>query len=129
MTDSEAAGPLLMHNTMRVTDGHLDAFKDAIRRSVQFAEQHGPQLMVQVFLDEPAMLAHSFQLFADSAAVRRHWELADHVIGEVMAHCSIDGFDVYGEPDSIVARGLHGALPDGVPFQMLGRHVGFLRTP
>lgn len=120
--------PLLMHNTMRIAEGHLDEFKHAIRQSVQFVEQHGPQLMVQVFIDDEAMLAHSFQLYADSAAIRRHWQLSEHVIDEVMKHCTIDRFTMYGEPDQAVIRGLHDALDDQVPLQILARHTGYFRT-
>ncbi|MGK5628897.1 hypothetical protein [Streptomyces sp. URMC 123] len=50
---------LLFRNTMRISDGHLESFRDAISKAVAFAEQHGPQLMVETFLDEERMLAHS----------------------------------------------------------------------
>lgn len=119
--------PLLLHNTMRITEGHLDEFKQAIDESVRFVEQHGPQLMVQVFVDDEAMLAHSFQLYADSAAIRRHWALSAGVIDGVMEHCTVERLDLYGEPDDTVARGLNGALAD-VPRRILGRHTGFVRT-
>lgn len=38
---------LLFRNTMRIAVGHLEGFRDAISKAVAFAEQHGPQLMVE----------------------------------------------------------------------------------
>ncbi|MFJ1732859.1 hypothetical protein [Streptomyces sp. NPDC088254] len=64
---------------MRITDGHLDGFRRAIAQAVAFAQEHGPQLMVAVFIDEERMLAHSFQLHRDSDAIRAHWRLSDPV--------------------------------------------------
>ena len=55
----------------------LDGFREAITAAIEFVEQHGPQDMVQVFIDEEQMLGHSFQLYANSAAILRHWELSD----------------------------------------------------
>lgn len=74
---STANEPLLLHNTMRIAHGHLDEFKEAVRHAVEFVEQHGPQLMVQVFVDDTQMVAHSFQRYPDSAAILRHWSLSD----------------------------------------------------
>ena len=48
---------ILFRNTMRITDGHLDGFRHAIAQAVAFAQEHGPQLMVEVFIDEERMLA------------------------------------------------------------------------
>lgn len=39
---------LLFRNTMRITEGRLADFKGAVREAVEFAEQRGPQLMVQM---------------------------------------------------------------------------------
>lgn len=119
-------GILLFHNTMRITDGHLDAFRAAIAAAVDFAERYGSQLMVQVFIDEQNMLAHSFQLFPDSAAVRRHWEIADPHIQEVMAHCRVQRFEVYGEPEPDVLAGVRGAIGEG-ELAIAPRAAGFRR--
>ncbi len=58
---------------MRITKGHLAGFKGAVQEAVKFAKQHGPQLMVQTFIDEQQMLAYSFQLYRDSESVLVHW--------------------------------------------------------
>ncbi|WP_408895690.1 hypothetical protein ACJ5H2_12340 [Nocardioides sp. R1-1] len=121
--------PLLMHNTMRITPGHVEEFHQAVRRAVEFAEQHGPQYMVQVFVDHTQLVAHSFQLYADSAAVLRHWSLSDPYISDVMRHCTVESLELYGEPDEAVSEGLASMLADGV-LRQAGRHaVGFVRGP
>ncbi|MFI2229568.1 hypothetical protein [Nocardia testacea] len=97
---------ILFHNTMRITDGHLEQFEEAVQRAVAFVEEHGPQLMVQVFLDEDRGLAHSFQLYRDSEAVLAHWKLSDPYIREVMEHCSLQSFETYGEISDEVLDGL-----------------------
>lgn len=121
------SGLLLFRNTMRITEGHLEEFRGAIDRAVGFVERHGPQLMVEVFVDEERLLAHSFQLYQDSDAVRAHWKLSDPYIQDVMAHCSVEHFEVFGEPDEDVASGIREALGDQVPPAFAPRFSGFVR--
>ncbi|MFJ8692009.1 hypothetical protein [Streptomyces roseolilacinus] len=116
---------ILFHNTMRITDGRLDDFRHAIAQAVAFAREHGPQLMVEVFVDEERMLAHSFQLYRDSDAIRTHWRLSDPYIRGVMEHCTVQHFEVFGEPDHDIVAALQ--TPDGAsfPFVVLPRLAGF----
>ncbi|MFI8194703.1 hypothetical protein ACIF8T_39405 [Streptomyces sp. NPDC085946] len=118
---------ILFRNTMRITDGHLDGFRRAIAQAVAFAQEHGPQLMVEVFIDEERMLAHSFQLYRDSDAIRAHWRLSDPYIREVMEHCTVQHFEIFGTPDDDIVAALK--TPDGesFPFVVLPRIVGFNR--
>ncbi|KOX23601.1 hypothetical protein [Nocardiopsis sp. NRRL B-16309] len=117
---------LLFHNTMRITDGHLEEFRAAVRRAVDFTREHGPQLMVEVFLDEERMLAHSFQLYAGSESVLLHWKLSDPYIQGVMEHCRVRAFEVYGEPSQAVLDGLGPARAD-FPVSVHPRMAGFTR--
>ncbi|PJE99258.1 hypothetical protein CUT44_05715 [Streptomyces carminius] len=118
---------LLFRNTMRIADGRLEDFRDAVVRAVEFARRHGPQLMVETFIDEERMLAHSFQLYRDSDAVRAHWRLADPYIREVMEHCRVERFEVFGEPDDEVAAGVRAALGGQCPLTFAPRAAGFVR--
>ncbi|MFI8219833.1 hypothetical protein [Streptomyces sp. NPDC085932] len=122
---------ILFRNTMRITDGHLDGFRRAIAQAVAFAQEHGPQLMVDVFIDEERMLAHSFQLYRDSDAIRAHWRLSDPYIREVMEHCTVQHFEIFGAPDHDIVTALK--TPDGasLTFAISPRLVGFnrLETP
>ena len=103
-------GTILFHNTMKITEGHLDQFRAAVSRAVEFVEEHGPQLMVQVFIDEETMEAHSFQLYRDSAAVLAHWAMSDPYIQDVMEHCTVHSFETYGEMSEEVLDGLRSGL-------------------
>ncbi|KRV47249.1 hypothetical protein AQ490_07160 [Wenjunlia vitaminophila] len=118
---------ILFRNTMRITDGHLDGFRHAIAQAVAFAQEHGPQLMVEVFIDEERMLAHSFQLYRDSDAIRTHWRLSDPYIREVMEHCTVQHFEIFGEPDHDIVAALK--TPDGESFSFTisPRLAGFNR--
>ncbi|WP_406861566.1 hypothetical protein ABZO31_14340 [Streptomyces sp. HUAS MG47] len=130
MTTHDDSTILLFRNTMRITEGHLEGFRDAIAKAVAFVQQHGPQLMVETFVDEERMLAHSFQLYADSDAVRTHWQLADPYIQEVMEHCQVEHFEVFGEPDADVTAGIRSALGDQSNLTFAPRLAGFVRfTP
>ncbi|MDI3405802.1 hypothetical protein [Streptomyces cavernicola] len=121
------AALLVFRNTMHITDGHLDAFREALADAVDFAHRHGPQLMVETFVDEDRMLAHSLQIYRDSDAVRLHWKLADPYIRAVMEHCRVDRFEVFGEPDADVREGLRSGLGDQAPPTYSRRVAGFLR--
>jgi hypothetical protein len=127
MTTPEDDTILLFRNTMRITDGHLKDFRDAIARAVAFAQQHGPQLMVETFVDEERMRAHSFQLYRDSDAVRTHWKLADPYIQDVMKHCQVERFEVFGEPDADVAAGVRSAVGEQCALTFSPRIAGFVR--
>ncbi|CAL9518490.1 hypothetical protein SUDANB176_03802 [Streptomyces sp. enrichment culture] len=118
---------LLFRNTLRITDGHLEGFRDAVARAVAFAQRHGPQLMVETFVDEERMLAHSFQLYRDSDAVRTHWKLADPYIREVMRHCRVERFEVFGEPDADVVAGVRSAIGEQSALTFTPRIAGFVR--
>ncbi|MFD7656744.1 hypothetical protein ACFV4N_22460 [Actinosynnema sp. NPDC059797] len=120
-------GTLLFHNTMRIREGHLDEFRAAVVKAVAFVRDHGPQLMVEVFIDAEAMRAHSFQLYADDESVLEHWQLSDPHIREVMEHCTVERFEVFGAPGEQVRAGLR--TPSGEPFPttITPRLTGFTR--
>ena len=115
-------GPILFQNTMQITEGHLDGFRQAIKSAITFVEQHGPQHMVQVFIDEGQMLAHSFQLYETSAAI-----LSDPYIQGVMEHCSVKEFTVYGQPSYAVLDGMTGGDIE-FEFTVVPRFTGFTRS-
>lgn len=99
-------GAILLRNTMVFDRAHADEFKQAIRDAVLFAERNAPQLMVQVFLDDDNARCHSFQLYADSEAILRHWKLSDPHISAVMKHCVVERMEVYGSPSDAVRNGI-----------------------
>ncbi|MCI2421935.1 hypothetical protein MOQ72_31325 [Saccharopolyspora sp. K220] len=124
---SSDEGPILFRNTMQIATGHLEDFRLDVRKAVEFVAEHGPQLMVDVFIDEERMLAYSYQLYRDSESILMHWQMSDPYIREVMAHCTVRQFDVYGEPDEAVLEGVRSMGDDGVPVTINPRFVGFAR--
>lgn len=123
---STSNGPILFRNTMQVTSGHLEKFEQAVHQAVEFVEQYGPQLMVEVFIDEEHMLAYSFQLYRDSESILVHWKMSDPYIRDVMEHCTVQRLDVYGEPGEAVAEGL-GSFGEDVTVTVTPRFHGFTR--
>lgn len=126
---AESTGTLLFHNTMRIHEGHLDEIRAAMADAVDFVREHGPQLMVEVFIDADAMRAHSFQLYSDDESVLKHWELSDPYIRAVMAHCTVERFEVFGEPGEQVRAGLHPPGGGSFPVTITPRLAGFTRVP
>lgn len=117
---------LLFRNTMRITPGHFDEFCEAIRAAVRFAEQHAPQIMVDVFVDEERQTATSFQIYPDSDAVLEHWKLSDPYIADVMAHCTVERFEVFGAPSDEVRDGF--GRMSGIDAAMHPRLIGYLKA-
>ena len=126
-TTTEGSGRrLLFRNTMRITPGHTAEFRRAIVEAVAFAEKHGPQVMVDVFIDEDAGTATSFQIYADSDAVLLHWKLSDPYIAGVMEHCEVARFEVFGDPSDEVRAGF--GQMSGIEASMQPRLVGYLKV-
>jgi hypothetical protein len=93
--------------------GHLQTFRGAVCAAVKFVEDNAPQLMVQTFIDETEMRAVSFQLHRNSADVLCHWQMPDAHIQSVSEHCSVEKFEVYGNPSDEVVRGVSQFINDG----------------
>ncbi|WP_433784360.1 hypothetical protein ACQPX6_29520 [Actinomycetospora sp. CA-101289] len=126
---SSRHAPLLLHNTMRIKEGHLEEFRRAVEQGVAFVEEHGPQLAVQVFIDDEALIAHSFQLYPDSAAIVAHWSLSDPYIREVMEHCTVERLEMYGEPEAdVVGDAFRPDVAGEVPRTVVPRLIGFVRS-
>lgn len=106
METEQPEGAILLRNTMAYDREHADEFEQAIRNAVLFAEKNAPQLMVQVFIDHEKSLCYSFQLYANSEAILRHWEVSDPHITEVMRYCVVKSMEVYGSPSESVRNGI-----------------------
>lgn len=116
---------ILLRNTMAFNPDETDAFKLAIQDAVRFAEKNAPQLMVKVYIDTEHALCYSFQLYADSEAILRHWDVSDPHIAAVMKHCVVKHMEVYGSPSDAVRNGILAAVgSDKVTFtpELIGYH-------
>ncbi len=103
---------ILFRNVMKITPGRLEAFRAAVEEAIEFVEQNAPQVMVKTYVDEQEMCAVSFQLYRKSDDVLRHWKLSDPYIQKVSENCTVEKFEVYGEPSEEVAAGIAEALGD-----------------
>jgi hypothetical protein len=104
---------ILVRNVIKITAGRLEPFREAVRQAIQFVEQNGPQLMVRTFIDQQEMRTVSFQLYRSSEDVLRHWEMSDPYIQRVSAHCTVERFEVYGNPSEKVVAGMSRFISDG----------------
>ena len=123
MTDQ----PIIMLTTMRIDEGKLEAFKDALSQAIEFVERNGPQLMVQTMVDEQAMRAQSLQVYPDSDAIRTHWELSDPWIRAVDRVMTPERIEVFGSPDGEVLDALRRFTSQGVALGVTPHHAGFSR--
>lgn len=106
METERSEEPILLRNTMSYEARHADDFEQAIREAVRFAKERAPQLMVQVFIDRARRLCYSFQLYANSSDVIRHWQVSDPHIADVMRYCVVQSLEVYGSPSEAVRDGI-----------------------
>ncbi len=119
--------PILLINTMQIENGKLEAFKESVNNSLAFVEANGPQLMVEVYVDEENMRAYSFQVYRDSESILSHWQMSDPYIREVMQHITVKRLDIYGRPNEAVMEGLRSFSEDGVVVSMTPHFTGFTR--
>lgn len=105
---------------------HATEFKGAIAKAVDFAHKHAPQLMVQVYIDDESALCYSFQLYKDSDAILRHWQVSDANIAEVMKYCVVRSMEVYGSPSEAVRTGILNAVGES-SVSFTPELVGFIR--
>jgi len=82
--------------------------------------------IVVTYGDEQRMLAVSYQLYRDSAAILEHWHLADPYIARVMEHCVVAEFQIHGERDMEVLARMRPMLDDGRA-TLIPRISGFVR--
>ncbi len=104
---------IIIRNVMRITEGRLERFREAVRQAVEFVEQHGPQLTVRTFIDEAGMRAVSFQLYRNSDDILRHWQMSDPHIQAVSEHCTVETIEICGSVSKEVEAGFAAFVADG----------------
>jgi hypothetical protein len=119
----------MLINTMQIEDGKLEDFKESVKNSLAFVEANGPQLMVEVYVDEKNMRAYSFQFYRDSEAILSHWQMSDPYIRDVMRHITVKRLDIYGQPSDAVMEGVRPFSEDGVIVTVTPHFAGFTRFP
>ncbi|MCE8014361.1 hypothetical protein HOP54_06200 [Halomonas daqingensis] len=118
---------ILQITTFSIHHGQLERFKESIEKAVEFARRNGPQLLVEVYIDEDRMRAKSIQIQRDSEAILAHWKISDPYIQDVMKSCTLLHIDMYGDPNQEVLDGMKPLLRDGVTMNVMSGFVGFGR--
>ncbi len=118
---------IMLINTMQIEQSKLEDFKQSVKNSLAFVEANGPQLMVEVYVDEKNLRAYSFQFYRDSESILSHWEMSDPYIRDVMEHITVKRLDIYGQPDDAVMEGVQPFSQDGVIVTVTPHFAGFTR--
>lgn len=121
--------PIIFITTFLIEEGSLDKFKEAVRKSTNFLQANGPQLLVEVCIDEKEMRAHGIQVHRDSESILSHWQLADPYMRDVMQYITTTRVEIYGQPNEAVIEGMSRLSSEGAVITVTPRFVGFSRLP
>ena len=121
--------PIVFITTFQIENGTLEKFKEAVRKSMDFLETHGPQLMAEVYIDENEMRAHGVQVHRDSESILTHWQLTDPYMRDVMRYVTTTRVDIYGQPNEAVMEGMRRLSSQGAVLSVTPRFAGFSRLP
>ena len=123
------SGPIIFIATFQIKNGALEKFKEAVRKSIDFLETNGPQLVAEVCIDENEMRAHGIQVHRDSESILTHWQLADPHMRDVMQHITTTRVDIYGQPNEAVMEGMRRLSSQGAVISVTPQFAGFIRLP
>jgi hypothetical protein len=121
------SGPIVFVTTFEIHEGKLNAFKEGARRSMEFIEANGPQVMAGVYLDEANLRAHGVQIHRDSESILKHFQLADPYMKDVMPHITTRRVDFYGQPGEAVMQVAQKIASGGAVLTVTPRFAGFER--
>jgi hypothetical protein len=119
--------PIVFITNFQIKKGALEKFKEAARKSMDFLEANGPQLLAEVCIDENEMRAHGVQIHRDSESILTHWQLADPYMRDVMQYITTTSVEIYGQPNEAVIEGMRQRASQGVVISITPQFVGFSR--
>lgn len=120
-------GPIVFITTSQIQNGALEKVKEAVRKSVNFIETNGPQLMAEAYIDEIEMRFHALQVHQDSESILTHWRLADPYMRDVHQYITTTRVDIYGQPNAAVMEGMRRLSSQGAVLSVTPRFAGFSR--
>jgi hypothetical protein len=121
------SGPIVFITTFQIKKGALEKFKEAVRKSMDFLEINGPQLMAEVCINENEMRAHGVQVHRDSESILTHWQLADPHMRDVMQYITTTRVEIYGQPNEAVMEGMRRLSSHGAVLSVTPKFAGFNR--
>jgi hypothetical protein len=123
------SGHIIFITTSQIQNGALEKVKEAARKSVEFIEANGPQLLAEVCIDENELRFHSIQIHRDSESILTHWQLTDPYMRDVMQYITTTRVDIYGQPNEAVMAGMQRLSSLGAVLSVTPRFAGFSRFP
>jgi hypothetical protein len=121
--------PIVFITTFQIENGAIEKFKEAVRKSIDFLETNGPQLLAEVCIDESETRAHGIQIHRDSESILTHWQLADPYMRDVMQYITTTRVEIYGQPSEAVMEGMRQRSSQEAVISVTPRFVGFCRLP
>jgi hypothetical protein len=123
------SGRIVFITTNQIRNGALEKVKAAARRSTDFFEANGPQLMAEVFIDESELRLYGIQVHRDSESILTHWQISDPYMRDVMQYITTTRVDIYGQPNEAVMEGMRRLASQGAIISVTPRFAGFSRFP
>ena len=121
------SGPIVFITTFQIKNSALEKFKEAVRKSMDFLETNGPQLMAEVCIDDNELRFRSIQIHRDSESILTHWQLADPYMRDVMQYITTTRVEFYGQPNEAVMEGMQRLSSQGAVISVTPRLAGFSR--
>ena len=123
------SGRIIFITTNQIQTGALEKVKKAARKSTEFYEANGPQLMAEVFIDESELRLIGIQVHRDSESILTHWQISDPYMQDVMQYITTTRVDIYGQPNEAVMEGMRRLSSQGTVISVTPRFAGFSRFP
>ncbi len=91
---------------LTVNDGKLDAFQSVARTMTESSKTEPGTLGYEWFSSADGKRVRLVETYADAAAVEAHFLgfVVQQWVPQLAALCSVDGFEIYGDPGQKVAE-------------------------
>lgn len=113
--------------SMKIHEGKTQLFQEALRKSMAFLEENGPQLMAETYIDLDKMIANAIQVHRDSESILEHWQMSDKYQQDVMQYITTTVVDIFGQPNSAVMEGMKRLAGTGATITVYPHLAGFNR--
>jgi hypothetical protein len=111
------SGRIVITTTNQIRNGVLEKVKAAARKSTDFFEANGRQLMTEVFIDESELRLYGIQVHRDSESILTHWQISDSYMRDVMKYLTTTRVDIYVQPNKPSWKGCADSPPKERSFQ------------
>jgi|SRR5580658_1537430 quinol monooxygenase YgiN len=91
---------------LTVNEGKLDAFKSIAQSMTEGSQSEPGTLGYEWFASNDGMRFRLVETYADAGAIEAHFsgQVVQKLVPELAALCTVDGFEIYGDPGPKVAE-------------------------